>query len=83
MLNKRTGRKSLSPLQLLTAAFVGAFTAGILVSLLKKYVGYPRISIIVPPIVIMVPVSYLSKLFTIWELYSLKLQHRGLHRLCL
>ena len=45
------------------AAFVGAFTAGILASLLKKYVGYPRISITVPSIVIMVPGLYLYKAF--------------------
>ena len=45
------------------AAFVGAFAAGILASLLKKYVGYPRISITVPSIVIMVPGLYLYKAF--------------------
>ena len=45
------------------AAFVGAFTAGILASLLKKYVGYPRICITVPSIVIMVPGLYLYKAF--------------------
>ena len=37
------------------AAFLGAFTAGILASLVKKRVGYPRISLTVPSIVIMVP----------------------------
>lgn len=43
------------------AAFCGAFTAGILASLLKKRVGYPRISITIPSIVIMVPGLYIYK----------------------
>ena len=41
------------------AAFVGALTAGILASLIKSKVGYPRISLTVPSIVIMVPGMYL------------------------
>ena len=41
------------------AAFIGALTAGILASLLKNKLGYPRISITVPAIVIMVPGLYL------------------------
>lgn len=41
------------------AAFVGALTAGIL----KSKVGYPRISLTVPSIVIMVPGMYLYRGF--------------------
>ena len=37
------------------AAFLGANAAGILASVIKKHVGYPRISLTVPSIVIMVP----------------------------
>lgn len=40
------------------AALLGSLTAGILASLLKKHLGYPRISITVPAIVIMVPGLY-------------------------
>ena len=43
------------------AAFIGAFLAGILASTLKGYAGYPRISITVPSIVIMVPGLYLYR----------------------
>lgn len=46
-----------------TAAFIGAFIAGILASTLKGVAGYPRISITVPSIVIMVPGLYLYKGF--------------------
>lgn len=45
------------------AAFIGAFIAGILASTLKGVSGYPRISITVPSIVIMVPGLYLYKAF--------------------
>ena len=45
------------------AAFMGALTAGILASLTKNKVGYPRISVTVPSIVIMVPGLYLYKGF--------------------
>ena len=45
------------------AAFVGALTAGILASLIKNKVGYPRISLTVPSIVIMVPGMYLYRGF--------------------
>lgn len=44
-------------------AFIGALTAGILASLIKNKVGYPRISVTVPSIVIMVPGLYLYKGF--------------------
>ena len=40
------------------AAFIGALTAGILASVLKSKIGYPRISLTVPSIVIMVPGLY-------------------------
>ena len=43
------------------AAFIGSLTAGILASLIKNKVGYPRISITVPSIVIMVPGLYLYR----------------------
>lgn len=46
-----------------TAAFIGAFCAGCLASILKKRTGYPRIAITVPSIVIMVPGLYLYKAF--------------------
>ena len=45
------------------AAFIGALTAGILASLIKNKVGYPRISVTVPSIVIMVPGLYFYKGF--------------------
>ncbi len=43
------------------AAFFGALLSGLLASLLKKKPGYPRISITVPSIVIMVPGLYFYK----------------------
>lgn len=44
------------------AAFVGAFMAGILASSIKRFVGiYPRITLTVPSIVIMVPGMFLYK----------------------
>ena len=43
------------------AAFIGSLTAGILASLIKNKVGYPRISITVPSIVIVVPGLYLYR----------------------
>ena len=43
------------------AAFIGALTAGVLASLIKNKVGYPRISLTVPSIVIMVPGLYLYR----------------------
>ena len=43
------------------AAFIGALTAGLLASLIKKSHGYPRISLTVPSIVIMVPGLYLYR----------------------
>lgn len=50
------------------AAFTGAFLAGLLASTLKGVAGYPRISITVPSIVIMVPGLYLYKGFITLEL---------------
>lgn len=43
------------------AAFLGALTAGLLASLLKDKLGYTRISVTVPSIVIMVPGLYLYR----------------------
>ena len=43
------------------AAFIGALTAGLLASIIKKWNGYPRISLTVPSIVIMVPGLYLYR----------------------
>ena len=43
------------------AAFIGALTAGLLASVIKKNSGYPRITLTVPSIVIMVPGLYLYK----------------------
>lgn len=44
-----------------TAAFAGAFLAGILASLVNKKHGYPRISLTVPAIVIMIPGLYIYR----------------------
>lgn len=43
------------------AAFLGALCAGLLASLIKNRIGFPRISVTVPSIVIMVPGLYLYK----------------------
>lgn len=43
------------------AAFIGALTAGLLASFIKRANGYPRISLTVPSIVIMVPGLYLYR----------------------
>ena len=43
------------------AAFIGAFIAGLLASAIKLNAGYPRITLTVPSIVIMVPGMYLYK----------------------
>ena len=51
----------LTPLQAAAAAFIGALTAGILASLFHKRMGYPRISLTVPAIVIMVPGLYMYR----------------------
>ena len=42
-------------------AFIGAFLAGLLAFLAKRKVGYPRISLTVPSIVIMVPGLYMYR----------------------
>jgi uncharacterized membrane protein YjjP (DUF1212 family) len=47
------------------AAFIGALTAGLLASLVNRELGYPRISITVPSIVIMVPGLYMYT--AIWQ----------------
>jgi hypothetical protein rflaF_12334 len=43
------------------AAFIGALTAGLLASVIKFKVGYPRITLTVPSIVIMVPGMFMYK----------------------
>lgn len=43
------------------AAFLGALCSGLLASALKKKVGYPRITLTVPSIVIMVPGMFMYK----------------------
>ena len=43
------------------AAFIGALTAGLFASMIKNKAGYPRISLTVPSIVIMVPGLYLYR----------------------
>lgn len=45
------------------AAFTGALAAGLLASLIKKNNGYPRISLTIPSIVIMVPGLYFYRGF--------------------
>ena len=51
----------LTSLPAAAAAFIGALTAGILASLFHKRMGYPRISLTVPAIVIMVPGLYMYR----------------------
>jgi len=43
------------------AAFVGALVAGLIASIVTRYNGYPRISLTVPAIVIMVPGLYIYR----------------------
>lgn len=43
------------------AAFIGALVAGLLASVVRRKVGYPRISITIPSIVIMVPGLYMYR----------------------
>lgn len=43
------------------AAFLGALLAGLLASLVRKRIGYPRIALTVPAIVIMVPGLYMYR----------------------
>ena len=51
----------LAALPAAVAAFLGALTAGLLASFLMKRLGYPRISVTVPSIVIMVSGLYLYR----------------------
>ena len=43
------------------AAFIGALTAGLLASAIHRWIGYPRITLTVPSIVIMVPGMFMYK----------------------
>ena len=45
----------------LIAGFCGSLTAGLLASFLKNKYGYPRISITVPSVVIMIPGLYIYR----------------------
>ncbi|MBP2057039.1 uncharacterized membrane protein YjjP (DUF1212 family) [Lactobacillus colini] len=53
------------------AAFIGAFIAGMLASIVRRKVGYPRIGITVPSIVIMVPGLYMYRAMFNFGLVSL------------
>lgn len=53
------------------SAFIGAFLAGILASIIKRNVGYPRISLTIPSIVIMVPGMFMYKAIYYFGLYDL------------
>ena len=44
-----------------TAAFIGALSAGLMASAIKKFIGFPRITLTVASIVIMVPGMYMYK----------------------
>lgn len=52
---------SMASFQPAVAAFLGSLTAGLLASFAMKRLGYPRISVTVPAIVIMVPGLYLYR----------------------
>ena len=43
------------------AAFIGALSAGLLASAIHHWIGYPRITLTVPSIVIMVPGMFMYK----------------------
>lgn len=43
------------------AAFIGALSAGLMASAIKRFIGYPRITLTVPSIVIMVPGMFMYK----------------------
>jgi len=50
-----------TPVPVSLAAFIGALSSGLMASMIKKYIGYPRITITVPSIVIMVPGMFMYK----------------------
>lgn len=50
-----------TPIPAAAAAFIGTFAAGMLATLIKPVAGYPRITLTVPSIVIMVPGMYMYK----------------------
>ncbi|MBP3243406.1 MAG: threonine/serine exporter family protein [Ruminococcus sp.] len=50
-----------TPIPVAAAAFIGALSSGLLASALHKKVGYPRITLTVPSIVIMVPGMFMYK----------------------
>lgn len=59
-------------LPLSVAAFIGAFLAGIMASIIRHNVGYPRISLTIPSIVIMVPGMFMYKAVYYFGLYDLQ-----------
>lgn len=61
-----------------TAAFIGAFVAGVLASIINRFAGFPRISLTVPAIVIMVP-----GLFIYRAVYSIGINNIGVGALWL
>lgn len=50
-----------TPIPVAAAAFIGSLCAGLLASAIKKHVGFPRITLTVPSIVIMVPGMFMYK----------------------
>ncbi|MFK5282155.1 threonine/serine exporter family protein, partial [Lacticaseibacillus paracasei] len=54
------------------AAFIGALVAGLLASAINRVDGYPRISLTVPSIVIMVPGLYIYR-----AIYNIGLNNIG------
>jgi len=57
------------------AAFLGALVAGLLASRMRGHVGYPRIAVTVPSIVIMVPGLYFYK--AVYNLGTMSLSESG------
>lgn len=64
-----------TPVPFSAAAFLGAFTAGMIASLIKSRLGYPRISLTVPSIVIMVPGLFMYR--GIYHLSAMNLTDSG------
>ena len=50
-----------TPIPVPAAAFIGALSAGLMASAIKRFIGYPRITLTVPSIVIMVPGMFMYK----------------------
>ena len=65
------------------AAFLGALTAGLIASFTKKRTGYPRMSLTVPSVVIMVPGLYMYRAIYNIGLGDIALGSDWLARACL